>query len=90
SVEVLDIDKNSYTKHCSQPGTAESARLTTESQLRDLYGYAKGRAVDKELAKLERHSKRFIEHSPFMLLSTVNTLGELDCSPRGGDAGFVR
>nr|WP_279545406.1 MSMEG_1061 family FMN-dependent PPOX-type flavoprotein [Pseudoteredinibacter isoporae] len=57
--------------------------------MRSLYGHAAGRAKDKQLPALEKHSINFIHHSPFMLLSTVNKSGQLDCSPRGGVAGFV-
>jgi PPOX class probable FMN-dependent enzyme len=63
--------------------------LNSEEQLRELYGFAKGRAKDKLLPRLERHSRHFISLSPFMLLSTHNLQGEVDCSPRGGEPGFV-
>lgn len=64
--------------------------LETEEQLRELYGFAKGRAKDKVLSKLERHSINFIQHSPFVLISTYSASGAVDCSPRGGTPNFVR
>lgn len=64
--------------------------IETEDQLRDIYGYAKNRAKDKLLTALEKHSINFIEHSPFLTISTYSSSGSVDCSPRGGTAGFVK
>ena len=59
-------------------------------ELRQLYAQASGRAVQKQLAQLEKHSESFLGLSPFCTLSTYSALGTLDCSPRGGKPGFVR
>jgi PPOX class probable FMN-dependent enzyme len=64
--------------------------ITSESQLRELYGFPKGRAVTKVLSELEQHATHFIETSPFLVISTSNKEGNMDVSPRGGDPGFVR
>ncbi|MEE9320731.1 MAG: pyridoxamine 5'-phosphate oxidase family protein [Granulosicoccus sp.] len=64
-------------------------RITSESELRKLYSPAKGRAKLKQLDKLEKHSRNFIQHSPFLVISTSNLKGNLDSSPRGGNSGFV-
>ena len=64
--------------------------LESEEQLRELYGYAKGRAKDKQLPSLERHSSNFLAHSPFVTISTYAKSGFVDCSPRGGSPGFVK
>ena len=64
--------------------------IQSETQLRDIYGYAKGRAKDKQLPSLERHSLYFIENSPFVVISTHGKSGLVDCSPRGGEPGFVK
>lgn len=64
--------------------------ISNIEQLREIYGFASGRAKDKQLSALEKHSINFIEQSPFLTLSTINALGEMDCSPRGGTPGFVR
>ena len=63
--------------------------IESEGKLRELYGFAKGRAKDKQLCKLEKHSKKYISLSPFVLVSTFGLDGDVDCSPRGGPAGFV-
>ena len=64
--------------------------IENESQLRDIYGSPSGRAKSKVLPLLENHSINFISTSPFLVLSTVNKLGEMDASPRGGEPGFVK
>ena len=64
--------------------------LESEEQLREIYGYAKGRAKDKQLPSLERHSCNFLAHSPFVTISTYAKSGSVDCSPRGGNPGFVK
>jgi len=63
--------------------------ITTVEQLRNLYPYASGRAKDKVLPHLEKHSTHFIMKAPFALLSTRDRAGNMDVSPRGGEAGFV-
>jgi uncharacterized protein len=40
--------------------------------------------------RLDGHCRRFIELSPFCVLSTVGSDGGPDLSPRGGEPGFVR
>jgi len=64
--------------------------IKSEEQLREIYGHAKGRAKDKQLSALEKHSINFIEHSPFLTISTYSNSGAVDCSPRGGAPGFVK
>ncbi|QFU21589.1 pyridoxamine 5'-phosphate oxidase family protein [Shewanella eurypsychrophilus] len=69
--------------------------IESQEQLRQLYVPAKGRSKDKQLDALEKHSINFIEHSPFLTISTygkpTNTKsGTLDCSPRGGKPGFIK
>lgn len=64
--------------------------ITSEEELRELYGWPKGRAKDKVLPKLEKHSKNFIAHAPFFVMSTHDQEGKTDASPRGGKPGFVK
>ena len=63
--------------------------ITTEEELRNLYGWPKGRAKSKVLDQLEKHSRNFIAHSPFFVMSTYDKQGQTDASPRGGKPGFV-
>ena len=64
--------------------------IETVEQLRELYSFPKGRAVDKQLSQLEKHSINFINHSPLVVISTFGNNGGVDVSPKGGTAGFVK
>lgn len=64
--------------------------IKNESQLRAIYGFPAGRAKSKVLNSIDRHALNFIEKSPFIVLSTVDRLGQMDTSPRGGEPGFVK
>ena len=59
-------------------------------RLRSLYPEPKQRAVRKQLAALDLHCRRFIEHSPFVVVASSSAGGAMDASPRGGASGFVR
>ncbi|MEO7851230.1 MAG: pyridoxamine 5'-phosphate oxidase family protein [Rubrivivax sp.] len=48
------------------------------------------RALKKQLGSLDPHCLRFIALSPFVVLATGNRAGQMDASPRGGVAGFVK
>ncbi|HKK56336.1 pyridoxamine 5'-phosphate oxidase family protein [Marinobacter sp.] len=63
--------------------------IDSEQQLRNIYGFPKKRFKDRQLSCLEKHSINFIERSPFFLMSTCSQSGSADCSPRGGEPGFV-
>ena len=47
------------------------------------------RSLWKEIDHIDSLYRRFIEASPFLILSTYGSNG-VDCSPRGDPAGFVR
>ena len=64
--------------------------ITTLEALRTLYAQPGERAVRKQIAALDRHCRRFIELSPFVLLATGGHDHQLDASPRGGEPGFVK
>lgn len=65
-------------------------KIETLEQLRSLYAAPKERAVKKQLASLDRHCKRYISLSPFVVLSSIGGDEVLDASPRGGTSGFVK
>lgn len=64
--------------------------ITTLSELRQLYGPASVRAVKKEIPALDTHAIQFIGLSPFVVIASAGANGDMDASPRGGDAGFVK
>ncbi|HEX8361190.1 MAG TPA: pyridoxamine 5'-phosphate oxidase family protein [Longimicrobium sp.] len=60
------------------------------AELGGIYPEPKGRAVTKELRRLDVHCRRFIGLSPFLVMATASREGRMDASPRGGPPGFVR
>jgi uncharacterized protein len=64
--------------------------IDTVESLRSLYAAPKGRAVSKQLSLLDKHCRRFVELSPFVVVSSANAELTMDASPRGGAPGFVR
>ncbi|MCA0433665.1 MAG: pyridoxamine 5'-phosphate oxidase family protein [Proteobacteria bacterium] len=64
-------------------------KALSEHELRSAYGYAEGLAVAKSRPTLDKHSRHFISLSPFLVISTQNTEGKADVSPRGDPPGFV-
>ncbi len=65
------------------------ARIESIDELRRIYAAAKGRSVEKEMRRLEKHSRRVIELSPFLIIGTMGSDGLCDVSPRGEEPGFV-
>ena len=64
--------------------------ITSISELRKLYQPASERAVKKEMPALDQHAIQFIGLSPFVVLASGSSEAQMDSSPRGGDAGFVK
>ena len=63
--------------------------INSLEQLRAHYPPAQGRSLSKQLDRLDPHCIAFIGLSPFVVLATGGTGGQLDASPRGGAPGFV-
>jgi uncharacterized protein len=64
--------------------------ITTLEALRSLYNTPQPRALQKQIATLDLHSRRFIELSPFVLMATSSAAHDMDASPRGGAPGFIK
>ena len=64
--------------------------IETTQQLRSMDSPAKERAVKKQMPRLDQHCKNFLTHVRFAVLSTCDAQGNLDASPRGGEAGFIK
>lgn len=60
------------------------------SELNRLYNPPHKLTVAKDIGVVDRHGRRFIELSPFVVLASVGPSGAVDASPRGGGPGFVR
>jgi PPOX class probable FMN-dependent enzyme len=65
------------------------SRIETVEQLRAVYAAPSELAIRKQLSALDRHCRRFIELSPFVLLGTSDAQGRQDVTPRGGPPGQV-
>jgi uncharacterized protein len=63
--------------------------VTTECELRDLYGRPGERAVLKERTTLDDACRAFIAHAPFLVMGTAGADGRCDVSPKGDAPGFV-
>jgi PPOX class probable FMN-dependent enzyme len=63
-------------------------RIADVATLENLYGFASGPAVEKEVDHIHPHYRALIAASPFVVLATCGPDG-LDVSPRGDPAGFV-
>jgi PPOX class probable FMN-dependent enzyme len=64
--------------------------IDSKEKLRSAYPPAKERSVKKQLRQLDKHCLRFVELSPFVVLSSGTLEGGFDASPRGGEPGFVK
>lgn len=64
--------------------------LRSTEELEKLYGEPNKRSILKVNNFLDENSRAFIEAAPFVVLATSDADGNLDCSPRGDCAGFVR
>jgi hypothetical protein len=64
--------------------------ITTEAQLRSVIGAPSERALRKQIDTLDAHCRSFIARSPFLLIASCDAQGNMDVSPKGDPAGFVR
>lgn len=63
--------------------------ITSEEQLRDIFGWPAERSVNKQLESLDKHCYSIIERSPFLLLGSSDGT-RCDVSPKGDAPGFVK
>ncbi|MGH6924542.1 MAG: MSMEG_1061 family FMN-dependent PPOX-type flavoprotein [Propylenella sp.] len=64
--------------------------ITSESELREILGSPSERAAAKVIPVVDEFAARFIAASPFVLIASANARGEMDLSPKGDPAGFVK
>lgn len=64
--------------------------IQSESELRDILGYAGNAAQNKTISEIDEICRAFIEKSPFLLLGSTDANGNMDVSPKGDPAGFVQ
>lgn len=68
---------------------AEPGETENEAALRTLYRQPTKAVRDKSFPQLDKHSRRFLELSPFFCIGSSQPNGLADVSPRGGEPGFV-
>tara|TARA_R110002012_G_scaffold81454_3_gene206239 strand:+ start:19880 stop:20509 length:630 start_codon:yes stop_codon:yes gene_type:complete len=64
--------------------------ITSEQELRDIMGYPSEIVTRKTINYIDEHCQVFIEKSPFITIATSDLKGNLDVSPKGDPAGFVK
>lgn len=64
-----------------------SRRVTSEAELREIVAEPARAVAEKAVDRVDDASRRFIEASPFFLLSTTAEDGSCDVSPRGDPPG---
>ncbi|MDO3388043.1 pyridoxamine 5'-phosphate oxidase family protein [Gilvimarinus sp. SDUM040013] len=64
--------------------------ISSVEHLRELYDTPMDLVIKKQQSKLDQYSTQFLELSPFVILSTSNARGSMDCSPRGDFPGFIQ
>jgi uncharacterized protein len=69
---------------------ADICAVPGERALRDMFGKPSDLASRKDIGRLDKYCRRFIELSPFLCLGTADKNGKADVSPRGDPPGFVQ
>lgn len=64
--------------------------MTSLDDLQKHYGTPSPLAVAKEITFLDKHARRFIELSPFLVIGSFGADGLGDVSPKGDAPGFVQ
>ena len=64
--------------------------LTSEAQLREILPDQYPSQTGKVIDHIDDHIRAWIEHSPFLTMATVSSAGQVDVSPKGDPAGFVK
>lgn len=64
--------------------------ITTEEELRAILGYPTEIVTRKTIDHIDENCRSFIENSPFINIASADVNGNLDVSPKGDPAGFVK
>lgn len=65
--------------------------VATEQELRTIVPRPPNGTQDvKIIDHIDKHCRVWIERSPFLVMTTSDADGRLDCSPKGDPAGFVK
>ena len=64
--------------------------ITSEDEIREILGHPSQRAADKVIDHIDEHCAALIAHSPFLVISSADSDGNMDISPKGDPEGFVK
>ncbi len=64
--------------------------VADKATVREIVGEPIPIVRNKEMPRLDKYCRQFIEMSPFLCLGTVGADGHIDMSPRGDPPGFVK
>lgn len=63
--------------------------VSSLDEVRDIISTPSELVIRKQLPQLDRHARRFIERSPFVVVASAGASGRADASPKGDRPGFV-
>ncbi len=64
--------------------------VTTAEEIRDTLGPQMASQVNKVIDHIDAHCRVWMERAPFILVASVDGVGNMDISPKGDPAGFVK
>ena len=64
--------------------------INTAAQLRAIMGTPSEVVKNKAISIIDKHCRKFIEQSPFLTIASSDANGNVDVSPKGDPAGFVK
>ena len=72
------------------PNTSELVEVTSEAELREMFGGPNQRSATKVRPVLHERDREWLAASPFCLIATAAADGSCDVSPKGDPPGFAR
>jgi PPOX class probable FMN-dependent enzyme len=60
------------------------------SQIREILGEEFSSQTNKVIDHIDAHCKIWIERCPFVVISSIDSMGNMDASPKGDPAGFIK
>ena len=72
------------------PYTSELVEVTSEAELREMFGGPNQRSATKVRPVLHERDREWLAASPFCLIATADADGRCDVSPKGDPPGFAR
>jgi predicted pyridoxine 5'-phosphate oxidase superfamily flavin-nucleotide-binding protein len=64
--------------------------LSSEAEIDSIIGRPNSRVLAKVTNRLDDLGREFIGASPFLVVSSSDSQGRMDCSPKGDPAGLVQ